>query len=221
MTVGRTHEVEVQITPLKRADRPNYWNQTELKARGWTMTLIRKHLGAADKYASNPKAASRPPMKLFLKSRVELVESTPSFVQAKAAADKRRERSKRQSAESALALCDRIDAMQIEIPIMPIDELVERACASYNGWHSMDSEFVSASPESDPDFLDRICVNYLRHELTPYEKQMEQTVGEAGAKKARGRIRQKILDAISEAYPELELACFDQQKRYEAEDWYG
>ena len=39
---------------------------------------------------------------------------------------------------------------------------------------------ASASPENDSEFLDRITVNYLRHELTSYEAELAGLYGLIG-----------------------------------------
>lgn len=65
----------------------------------------------------------------------------------------------------------------------------------------------SATPESDPAFLSRISVNYLRHELCAYEDELAAVFGITGVWDATAHIRRKVYAAISAAYPELSGEC--------------
>lgn len=64
-----------------------------------------------------------------------------------------------------------------------------------------------ASERSSPEFLERITVNYLRHELSSYENHLTRVAGQVGAEDAYWRIKEKVLDAIAGAYPHLAAEC--------------
>lgn len=76
-----------------------------------------------------------------------------------------------------------------------------------------------ASEHSDPEFLERIRVNYLRHNSCRYEHHLEMIAGRVGTKDAYLEIKEKVLDAIAEVYPWLGAECLRQEKwmREEAE----
>jgi hypothetical protein len=70
---------------------------------------------------------------------------------------------------------------------------------------------------SDPDFLERITINSIRHHLTSYDTHLEQVVGQIGARQAGKMIRRRIYDEIAKAYPEYAEECQRQmQARYGA-----
>ena len=59
-----------------------------------------------------------------------------------------------------------------------------------------------ATEQSDPAFLERITVNYIRHQLTSYDTHLEQAAGQIGVHQAGKVIRRRIYDAIARGeYP--------------------
>jgi hypothetical protein len=72
---------------------------------------------------------------------------------------------------------------------------------------------LTASRNSDPAFLACIQVNYIRHRLTTYDRDLELAAGRPGAERARDAIREKVYDAIAEAYPDLADECYRQLSR--------
>lgn len=158
-------------------------------------------------------------MKLYDPARVESVEATAEFAAARAASATRRSgalagvETKRLNAEET--------AYTIEIPpISPLleAELIRRACANYNSHRranddvrGRDDDFDRATPDSDPEFLVRICVNYLRHGCTPYDAELARFSGKVGTDEARDIIRSRVLERIREAYPALAAECDRQE----------
>jgi len=71
------------------------FSRSELKARGWTRTLIGKFLPLPDDY--RPLFPSRSPMALWLRSRVESIEATGEWKAACERGHTKTERSRRTS----------------------------------------------------------------------------------------------------------------------------
>jgi hypothetical protein len=106
-----------------------------------------------------------------------------------------------------------LDGLKISVPKMDMKKLIKRACESYNAMRVYRDDRIDYGPaneNSDQDFLDRICVNYLRHELTRYERHLEEIAGKVGTGEAYLEMKDKVLDAIAEAYPELGMECLKQ-----------
>ena len=59
--------------------RDALYSKPELKARGWTGGLIAKFLPIADDLRDNPYSKQSPPMSLYLRTRVEQIESSDDF----------------------------------------------------------------------------------------------------------------------------------------------
>ena len=51
----------------------------QLLERGWTQTMIQKLLGLPDATKPNPCYSSAPPMKFYIKERVESIEASAAF----------------------------------------------------------------------------------------------------------------------------------------------
>lgn len=189
-------------------------NAAQLRQRGWTETLIRRYLGEPDQRVTRYLYATQ--VRLFALSRVEEAEARADFqadreraIQHKLAAARAVETKRRKMAEHLAAL-------RAEVPVLDRDELVARACEHYNSrkynqWerrgYSDDFYFREATPDSDPTFLERICVNYLRHALSDYERQLEQVAGKVGVACAYESISSTVYNAISAAHPWLAEEC--------------
>lgn len=190
------------------------------KVRGWTPKLIKDFLGEPDRRTENPMYKCAAPMCLYDLRKVKRIERTRKFQEEAPKAQERSRRAARAAEKRKADLLAKIEAVDVQVPVLPYEQLVRRACESYNDHKSGESDLLRATPESAPEFLDRICVNYLRHELTEYENHLESVFGKAGAEDARVEIKLRILDAISEVYPELSAECSRQVSRmFDALSW--
>jgi hypothetical protein len=188
-----------------------------LRGRGWTEALIDRFLPVPDRLAPNPHYRSAAPMKLYLKARVEAIEATDAFRAARARTAPR-QAAARKAVQTKRADTERfVRGLEIDVPRLSAAELTTRACRHYNDLKSWRDDWEPASPGSTPEFLDRISVNYLRHQLTPYEEHLEQTFGKVGAAPAYAKIKAKVLAAIAAAYPWLAAEARRQRAALKAE----
>lgn len=199
--------------PGKEPAKEQFLLKADLKARGWTDTLIRRFLPQPDDTRENPHYRSGPPMRLYREARVEAVEKTPELKRALSAARPAKERAPKAVETKRAQVEAFLTSLQIEVPLLSEKVLVERACRSYNAGRDLSRDLPLASPESGPKFLDRIVVNYLRHELTKYEEALREITGRVVAEDAYIEIKTRILDAIAEQYPELSAECSAQEDR--------
>lgn len=180
---------------------------TGLHARGWTDTLIMDHLGDPDVLQTNPKYRTGPMLRLYAMARVESAEATDAFKAAMRKLTKRRaanpDAGKRAAETKRTKLLAEVDAMRIAVTRLPADELLRRAIESYNGRPQRNGDSGLASPTSPADFLERIQVNYIRHELTIYDLALAETFARVGKEDAISRIQERVFEAIAEAYPSL------------------
>lgn len=198
---------------VAKQPRDAYLNKTKLKARGWTDSLISKLLGAPDETRRNPYYLSSPPQQLFLRRRVEAIEATAEFQDALEVTQKRRQAAKAAAEKRRERTLDAAEAIDIVVPKLERDKLIDRACKAYNGRKLFENDFVSADSTSDQEFLDRICVNYIRHELTKYDSDMTSMQNLVGAAEARDIIREQVYYEISYVYPYLAKECRRQLRR--------
>lgn len=175
------------------------------KERGWTDSQIRTFLPEPDRTARNPFSRKAAPMKLYARERVEAVEATPEFASAREASRKRqlaaRERALAKKKEAVAV------AQAVELRIVPEDWPVvqQKALEHYNG--RLRRNQPPATPRTAPSRLNRLTVNYLRHQQTSYEEQLQQFKGVVGVGEAYLVVRNRILDLIATTYPALAAEC--------------
>ena len=194
------------------SDESVLFTMRQLKQRGWTAALIKKFLDPPDATRPNPHYKSAAPMRLYAATRVEAVESCEDW---RLAADRSRARSeagKAVATRKADELIERAEQLPITVTRLPLDQLQKRAITSYNAFHEKvlwegGNDYEKADVQSDPAFLSRITVNYIRHSLTAYNKYLQEVAGRIGVSQAIGTIRRRVYAAICATYPEYAEEC--------------
>lgn len=198
-----------------RAQRPlpTLLSVPALRERGWTDSMVKRFLGEPDHLRDNPRYRSAAPMRLYAENRVVAVEASEEFLVAK-------QRGVRRSAAGTKAANTRREQLMAQVAEMLVtvrrlapDKLLQNAIRHYNkrkAEYALDCEdfdYQLAGPDSDSAFLQRIQVNYARHQLSQYDHHLEETAGKTGVVQAVGLIREKVYAAISQAYPYLAEEC--------------
>ena len=124
----------------------------------------------------------------------------------------RSEAGKAVAARKAAELVERPGQLPITVTRLPLDQLQKRAIASYNAFHEellweRGNDHEKADAQSDPAFLSRITVNYIRHSLTAYNKYLQEVAGRIGVSQAIVIIRRRVYAAIRATYPEYAEEC--------------
>jgi hypothetical protein len=199
-------------------DELQYLPKSQLKARGWTDGGITRFLGACDKTARNPCYRSAAPMQLFLLDRVVAAETSDAY---KTFTEQNRNRVK--GAKKAVQtkkeqLMQTLRGWTIAVKSRPYPTAVQDAIDSYNKFHGdrcydRGYDFMAATETSDPDFLRRITVNYLRHNLSSYDRRLDDLFGKVGKAEAYLVLNRKIYTSIAETYPDLAEECERQMYR--------
>ncbi len=184
--------------------------KTDLKKRGWTDSLVQRFLPEPDETRVNPHYRSGPPMRLYRLKRVKSVEKRRDFQAALAKATQRRKGAKSGVETKRKKTMTKIEGLQIKVARFSRKELIRRACESYNNRNIERPDASCATPRSESDFLERICVNYLRHEATEYDSHLDGTSGAVGKSAAYDLLKEHVLDAIAEEYPWLSPECMRQ-----------
>jgi hypothetical protein len=173
-----------------------------LKERGWTQGLITSFLREPDELRTNPFYSTAPPTRLYALDRIELAETTPEFVSAKAKAEERSSSMRAAATRRRHATTSHAERVVLKVPVIPLDRL-ERTVI---GVHSKRASVVNFErPEGQ--FLERLMVNHLRHEMTRYDDELDALWRKVGAAEAKAIIRRKVYAAISKAYPSLAGEC--------------
>jgi len=182
---------------------------TQLKARGWTDALIRDLLGAPDQTRINPHYRSGPPMRLYEVRRIEKVEGSAAWAARAEATSRRKEGASRAVETKRAKLQVHLEAVEINLPMIDADALTQLACDHYNQrqYDRRDFDGWDATPASDPAFLERISVNFLRHAMSEYNAELVNIFGSVGAREGYKEISRKAFAAIGAAYPRLTAEC--------------
>lgn len=191
-----------------------YYCKSDLTTyRGWTQSMIKKLLGKPDAEKTNPKYRCAAPMQLYKASRVEKIEKSDEFKSLQEKAKKRRETSRRTVKVKYDETINHVRNIKIIIPEYSERELLNRACNHYNAYHETqfmmrldcDYEYQKATLDSNKTFLYRIATNYLRHQCTKYEDELDRLFDKIGKENAYHILKQRINDAIYKKYPYLKV----------------
>jgi hypothetical protein len=184
------------------------------KDRGWTDTQIKTFLPEPDRLARNPRNRKAAPMKLYALERVLDIEASPEYRQARAASRTRQLAAR----ERALAKKKEAVAVAESLPLRIIPEpwpaVQQKAIEHFN--RRLKRGQSPASLKTVQHRLDRLTVNYLRHQQTSYEAELKSFKGVVGVGEAYLVVRNRILDLIAVTYPSLRTEC-ERQKFEEAE----
>jgi len=178
-----------------------------LKERGWTEKLIFDFLGEPDLHRPNPHSRNAPDMCLYHLSRVEEAESSPQFEFAKEKARSRQAAARSGVETKVRKMMESISDVSFDVPAMSKERLIRKACDSFNEWNFERECVEQATPSSDPEFLQRICVNKLRHEMSDYDHEVDGVAGRVGVTEAYVEIRKRVLDEIARKHPWLAQEC--------------
>ena len=194
----------------------------ELRERGWTPAVVRDLLGEPDDTRPNPRYSSAgAPMRFWLKERVEAIEGTAEFRDSAERARRRVEGSRKAVETKRQELTRLVGEIGITVPSAPLEQVTREAIQSFNrrgeyraAIRGRLDEFEPADEGSDPEFLARITVNYLRHERTAYDDLWKSLAGRVGKDDAHELLRERVLRTIGAVYPDLAEECERQ-----VEDW--
>ena len=189
----------------------DYFKKTQLKDRGWTESLIKCLLGEPDKILKNRTYGGSAMLKYYQKERVLTAEQTQTYkdyqIRTCSMRKKISETQLRAHEERRKKLFNFIDQLDISIPVMEWDILVEQACDHYNDYWSNKAHFCfekHADCDSDPAFIQRIVMNMIRHQNEHYEPIIEQMFGMTGKQEGYELLRSRIEWLAREKYHELQ-----------------
>lgn len=177
--------------------------KSELTKR-WSPKLIKDYFPECSQEKTNPYYKSGSPIQLYDVNEVALIESTDAFkadyqkvMKRKSVAIETAQRKREESIKYA-------NEIKINIPTLKKEKLIQRACYHYNLWHRLDylayDDYNIATPSSEEDFLKRICINYLRHQCTNYNKELSKFYNKVGVGDFHEILQSRINNAIKQKY---------------------
>ena len=185
---------------------------TTLTRFGWNKSLLVKLLGEPD--VRKKQYGRTNLMCLYDLERVQSAESVALFQAAQESLAKRKISAKKAVETKVRKLMDAVSCMTINVE--QVKRVESFAIDAYNEYN--EDNFNPASHKSNRAFLDRICVNFIRHELTEYDFSLETVAGKTGITQAVDAIREKVYAAIAACYPVFKSEC-ERQKKSRSESY--
>ena len=182
-----------------------------ISVRKWTERLIKKYMPVPDEIRNNPHYGRASEMKLYKISRVESIEKNEHFLIDFQKTILRRKSSAKMVETKKDNLLIQISEFPISVEIIPRYELVPLVIDDYNN-RNYYKDYLTLR-DLDQSTLERLTVNYIRHQLTEYEYHLY-TIGDQVGKKEGARLLKEITNnCISESYPDLIRDCALQLRR--------
>ena len=183
-----------------------------ISIRKWTDRLIKKYMPVPDAIKNNPHFRRASEMKLYKISRVESIEKKELFIIDFQKTTLRRKSSSKMVRTKKDNLLIQISELPISVEIIPRNELVLLVIDNYNK-NKDDNKGYSSFRDFDQSKLERLTVNYIRHELTSYDQCLGLIFSKVGKKEGYRLLKERIYKCISESYPELTGECTLQLRR--------
>lgn len=190
-------------------NKKNFLTKSAILKRGWTEGLINFYLPEPDVTKPNPMYRKAAPMNLYSKTKVENIEKRKNFQQSQDKLINRKIGAQVAIETKTHKMKEYVDNLQVELEDIPLEQARLHAIDSYNDFHSVirNNDLNWASTNSDVSFLNRITVNFLRHQASNYEEELENIFGKVGKLLGYTTIKNKILTAIKSKYPALSAEC--------------
>ena len=182
-----------------------------ISIRKWTERLIKKYMPVPDEIRNNPHYGRASEMKLYKISRVESIEKNEHFLIDFQKTILRRKSSAKMVETKKDNLLIEISELPISVEFIPRNELVPLVIDDYNDRNYF-KDYLTLR-DLDQSTLERLTVNYIRHQLTSYDQCLGLIFSKVGKKEGYRLLIERIYNCISESYPELTRECTLQFRR--------
>ena len=182
-----------------------------ISKRKWTDALLKKYMSEPDLIKNNPHYGRASEMKLYKISRVESIEKNEHFLIDFQKTILRRKSSLKMVETKKDNLLIEISELPISVEFIPRNELVPLVIDDYND-RNYYKDYLTLR-DLDQSTLERLTVNYIRHQLTSYDQCLGLIFSKVGKKEGYRLLIERIYNCISESYPELTRECTLQFRR--------
>ena len=203
LTDAQTTQPESAPTPT--LDVKKLFSVTELRARGWIEATIRKLASKLDDIRPNPIDKCAAPMKFYLAARMKLIELCKTWIAWKTWSALRKQSAVAAASAREEELQGYVGLIESAGAKLTAEELAARAISHFNDFVA-DTEKHKAFVGSALEFLNRISVNYLGHQMAAFEEHLHKMESMAGVDEVPLDLRE-IYDAIGRTYPHLRDEC--------------
>lgn len=155
-------------------------------------------------------------VKLWHEKDVLQVMETEDFLLEKEKADKRRvacEKAVRTKEKRLQEECEEKIKL-ISIKHLPDEILRREVLDAKQSWYYQHDNYDTSVYGANEEVIKRWVVNYIRHNLTAYDRDLYSMSGKVGCNIEYKRYKNAVLDKIAEAYPEYADECENQKIKY-------
>lgn len=183
-----------------------YYTQSDLLKMGFSKKIIEELL-SEPVLKRNPYYLSGPPMKLFLKEEVETAKSSIQFKEHMHEFEQRRKSANKAVETKKNLLMKEINEKIARIDVVKVNHVHSKALLEKELWESRYDNYVFNSSSANKETQACWVVNYIRHNLTGYDRVLYGAKGKVGIKDAYKLYRSAVLDEIAKVYPEYTKEC--------------
>lgn len=194
-----------------------------IKRPGWNEDRLERYLGAPD-FTTENSYRKNSITNWYMTKRVEKAEGYKTFQKeahkAIAQHEKRKEAglkaAETKRAKTRKLVEERLSEVSLlkEVKGLKKNRLYNLAIDHYNDLHewraiernNYDFEYATIKGSSE-DFLKRIAVNFLRHDGTTYDEELEAYFNHVGKHEAINMVRKHVYNLIVQEYPYLSTEC--------------
>lgn len=138
----------------------------DLKAKGFTESIIKKLKIEPDELRANPRFKKSSPMKLYLAERIDRIMESDEYLELIEKSKKQKQSAKKAAETKEKKELERISKLKINIKKIDDRQLIKKAIKEYNSSY----ERTKKKSISDSIYSIRsICYNYIFLNLTQYE----------------------------------------------------
>lgn len=196
--------------PSKK-DNEEYLTKSRIKEEyEFTDAMIRDFLPEPELTKPNPRYSSAgAPMKLWRKSTVEKATATDEFAGALERRRKRGERGRQVAEAKRNQTLGKYQAKAQAIKVRKISyaAVEERAMQDKETYEHIKGDYDADVRNAPEHVKKRWMVNYIRHNLTVYDRDLYDMRGKVGVHEGYQSYKNAVLDKIAEAYPNLAEEC--------------
>lgn len=188
-------------------DNDKYISLSMIMSRpGWTKKALENFLPAPSRLVPSSYNRNRP-VKLFELDTIEKIEKSETFQRHLEKWGKSREARQKGAKKAVKAktstLLDMIEKIDIYVDL--VKRVEELAIESHSDWQLEHGNYDAY--DYSGEFLERITVNYIRHNLVNYDEALMNIFNKIGKKKAYLRLNERVYLEIAAVYPKYMREC--------------
>lgn len=183
-----------------------------IEKRGWTRGMASKLLKNIDyKLVDNPYYKCATPMTLYFLKDIKRIEKTKKFKELQQKANKRKESSKKAVETKKKNIVLLADTFSITVERISLDDLRNYTLNAKQNWYNLLQsnryyEYPLNAYSAHEEDVERWMVNYIRHNLSNYDEELEALAGKVGKSKGYWHYKERLATEMIKVYPELETA---------------